>query len=213
MDSLQPLGERPEPASPPPGSSATPPYEPPPSAWRPPRLVRRIPVKLKRPSSLPGWLAFLVVLGAVVAGAWYFQLLDLAIPNSPRATAKAFMRSIYEGDIDRTRALCTAETQPLLAPLAQQDRRSETTARTGPPRELSWRATAVEMAGDRATVTIDQTLKQGGSAQSLSLALALAKENGKWKVDLTGGLEPLMGLSDLFGGRVAPGTPWLRSPP
>ncbi len=213
MDSLQPLGEGSELASPPPGPSATPAYEPPPSAWRPSRLVRRLPVKLKRPSSLPGWLVSLVVLGVMVAGAWYYQVVDMVILNSPRATAKAFMRAIYEGDIDRTRELCTAETQPLLAPLAQQDRRSETTTRTGPPSELSWRATAVEVAGDRATVAIDQTLKQGQSVQSLRLALALAKENGKWRVDLTGGLGPLMGLSDLFVGRVAPGTPWLRPSP
>ncbi len=207
MDSLQPLGGGQEPASPPPGSSATPPYVPPPSAWRPSTLVRRLPVKIKRPSGLYGKLFSLVVLAAIVAGAWYYQVLDLVTPNSPRATAKAFMRSIYEGDTGRTRELCTTETQQLLGPLEQQARPGQTTAKTGQPRELSWRATAVEVTGDRATVTIDQTIKQGESVQSLRLPLALAKENGKWGVDLTGGFEPLMGLGGLFGGRVAPGSP------
>lgn len=213
MDSLQPLGEEQSSASPPPDSSATPPYVPPTSAWRPSTLVRRLPVKIKRPSGLYGKLFSVVVLAAIVAGAWYYQAVDLVTPNSPRARAKAFMRSIYEGDIDGTRDLCTAETQQLLAPLAQRARPGQTTARTGQPRELSWRATAVEVTGDWATVTIDQTIKQGTSAQSLTLPLALAKENGKWRVDLTGGLEPLMGLSGLSRGRVAPGTPWLRPPP
>jgi hypothetical protein len=213
MGSPHSLGGGDPPASPPPGSRATPPYVPPAAAWRPSTLVRRLPVKIRRPSSLPGWLFFLIVLAAIVAGAWYYQVLDLVNPNSPRATAKAFMRSIYEGDNDRTRELCTAETQQLLAPLAQQARPGQTTAKTGPPRELSWRATAVEVTGDRARVTIDQTLKQGQSVRSLKLPLALAKENGKWRVDLTGGLEPLMGLSGLSGSGVAPGTPWLRSTP
>jgi hypothetical protein len=170
-------------------------------------------VKIKRPSGLYGKVFSLVVLAAIVAGAWYYQVVDLVNPNSPRATAKAFMRAIYAGDVDRARDLCTAETQQLLAPLAQRSRPGQTTARTEQARQLSWRATAVEVAADRATVTIDQTIKQGGSVQSLRLALALAKENGKWRVEPTGGLEPLMGLSGLSGGRVAPGTPWLRPPP
>ena len=213
MRSRRPLGGGHRRASPSPGSSGGPSYVPPPSAWRPSTLVRRLPVKIKRPTSLPGWLFLLVVLGAMMAGAWYFQVLDVVNPNSPRATAKAFMRAIYDGDTDRTDEFCTAATQPLLAPLKQAAKPAQTSAQTEHPKELSWRATAVEVTGDRATVTIDQTLKQGTSVQSLSLALALAKENGKWRVDLTGGLEPLMGLSGLSGGRVAPGTPWLRPPP
>ena len=209
MNSLQRLGGGQEPASPPSSSSATPRYVPPAAAWRPPTLVHRLPVKIKRPTSLPGWVFSLVVLAAIVAGAWYYQVVDLVNPNSPRATAKAFMRAIYAGDIDRTLELCTATTQPLLAPLKQAAKPAQSSAQTEHPKDLSWRATGVEVTGDRATVTIGQTLKQGTSVQSLTLPLALAKENGKWRVDLTGGLEPLMGLSGLSGTGLAAGTPWL----
>lgn len=201
MDSLQPLGGGQEPASPPPGSSGTPPYVPPRAAWRPSTLVRRLPVKIKRPTSLPGWLFFLAVLAAIVAGAWYYQVVDLVTPRSPRATAKAFMRAIYAGHIDRTQDLCTAATQPLLAPLKQVARRAQSRSQTEHPKELSWRATAVEVSGHRATVMIAQTLKQGGSAQSSEFPLTLAQENGEWKVDLTGGPETVMGLSGLVGWR------------
>jgi hypothetical protein len=160
-------------------------------------------VKIKRPTSLPGWLFSLVVLAAIVAGAWYYQVVDLVTPSSPRATAKAFMRVIYAGDIDRTQVLCTGETQPLLAPLKQAARLAQSRSQTEPPKGLSWRATAVSVTGDRATVMIAQTLKQRGSAQSSEFPLTLAQENGKWKVDLTnesgGGGATVMGLSGLVG--------------
>jgi len=201
MNSLQPLGGGQDPASPSSGSSATPPYVPPTSAWRPSTLVRRLPLKMKRPSGLYGKLFSLVVLAAIVAGTWYYQVVDLVTPSSPRATAKAFMRSIYEGDIDRTQELCTAATQPLLAPLKEVAKLAQTRSQTEHPKELSWRATAVEVTGDRATVTIAQTLKQRGSAQSSEFPLTLAKENGKWRVDLIGGPETVMGLSGLVGWR------------
>ena len=199
MDSLQPLGGGREPAPPPSGSSATPRYVPPPAAWRPSTLVRRLPVKIKRPTSLPGWLFLLVVLAAILAGAWYYQVVDLVNPNSPRATAKAFMRAIYAGDIDRTLELATAATQPLLAPLKQAARPAQSSAQAEHPKELSWRATAVELTGDRATVTVTQTLRQGGSDQSSEFPLTLAREDGGWKVDLTGGPETVVGLSGLVG--------------
>ncbi|HUW14003.1 MAG TPA: hypothetical protein VM537_30040 [Anaerolineae bacterium] len=156
-------------------------------------------MKIKRPTSLPGWLFFLVVLAAIVAGAWYYQVVDLATPSSPRATAKAFMRAIYAGDIDRTQELCTTATQPLLAPLKQAAKRAQSRSQTEHPKELSWRATAVEVIGDRATVMIAQTLKQGASAQSSEFPLTLAAERGKWKVDLAGGPETEMRLRVLVG--------------
>lgn len=199
MDSMQPLGGRQEPASSPLGSSATLPYVPPPAAWRPSTLVRRLPVKIKRPTSLPGWLFFLVVLAAIVVGGWYYQVVDLVTPSSPRATAKAFMRAVYAGDLDRTQALCTAATQPLLAPLKQAAKLAQSSSQNERPEDLSWRATAVLVTGDQATVTISQTLKQGGSTKSSEFPLALTQENGKWKVDLTGGLEMVLGLSGLVG--------------
>jgi hypothetical protein len=158
-------------------------------------------VKVKRPSNILGYFSYLVVLTAIMAGAWYYQVVDLANPNSPRATAKAFMRAIYAGDMGRTPKLCTATTQPLLAPLKQAAKPARSSAQTEHPKELSWRATAVEVTGDRATVTITQTLKQGGSAQSSELPLTLAHENGGWKVDLTGGPETVVGLSGLVGWR------------
>lgn len=205
MDSLQPLGGGQEPASPPSGASVTPPYVPPPAAWRPSTLVRRLPVKIRRPTSLPGWLFLLVVLAAIVAGAWYYQVVDLVTPNSPRATAKAFMRAIYAGNIDRTQVLCTAATQPLLVPLEQVAKLAQSRSQTEHPKGLSWRAKAVEVTGDRATVMVAQTLKQGGSAQSSEFPLILAQENGAWKVDLTGGPDggqgTLMGLSGVVGWR------------
>jgi hypothetical protein len=201
MGSRQPLGGGPLRASPSPGSSAVPPYVPPPAAWRPSVLVRRPPVRIRRPSGLYGKSFLLAVLAAVVAGAWYCQLLDLVNPNSPRATAKAFMRAVHAGDTDRTQALCTAETQQLLAPLDQAARQARNRVDTGQPREASWRATASGVTGGRAMVTIDQTLKQGPSAQSSEFVLTLVQEDGKWRVDLTGGpdggYETVMGLSGL----------------
>jgi uncharacterized protein YchJ len=151
---------------------------------------------------------FPVVLAAIVAGIWHFQVIDVVNPNSPRATAKAFMRAIYAGEIDRALEFSTAATQPLLSPLNQGAKLAQSRSQTEHPRGLSWRATSVEVTGDRATVTIAQTLKQGGSAQSSEFPLTLAKENSKWRVDLTGGLEPLMGLSGLSRTGLAPGTPW-----
>jgi hypothetical protein len=156
-------------------------------------------VKIKRPSNILGYFSYLVVLTAIAAGAWYYQVVDVVNPNSPRATAKAFMSAVYAGDIDRTLELSTAATQPLLAPLKQAARPAQSSAQTEHSKELSWRATAVELTGDRATVTIAQTLKQGGSAQSSQLPLTLAHENGGWKVDLTGGPETVVGLSGLVG--------------
>jgi len=209
MRPRRPLGGGHRRASPSPGSSGVPQYVPPVAAWRPSELVRRLPVKIKRPSNILGYFSYLVVLTAIVAGGWYYQVLDVVNPSSPRATAKAFMRAIYDGDINTAGELCTAATQPLLAPLKQAAKPAQSSAQTEHPKELSWRATAVEVTGDRATVTIGQTLKQGTSVQSLTLPLALAKENGKWRVDLTGGLEPLTGLSGLSRTGLAPGTPWL----
>ncbi|MBN1629019.1 MAG: DUF4878 domain-containing protein [Thermoleophilia bacterium] len=158
-------------------------------------------MKIKRPTSLPGWVFFLAVLAAIVAGAWYYQVVDLVTPSSPRATAKAFMRATYAGDIDRTQELCTAATQPLLTPLRRAAKLAQRRSQTEHSKEFFWRAIAVEVTGDRATVTIAQTLKQGGSAQSSEFPLTLAQENGKWRVDLTGGPETVMGLNGLVGWR------------
>jgi hypothetical protein len=135
-------------------------------------------------------------------------VLDVVRPNSPRATAKAFISAIYDGNIKSAGELCTTATKSLLAPMEQATKAPQGSAQAEHPKELSWRATAAEVTGDRATVTIAQTLKQGTSVQSLTLPLALAKENGKWRVDLTGGIEPLKGLSGLSGIGLAPGTPW-----
>jgi len=201
MDAFQFLGGVRGPASPPARSFATPPHVPPPPAWQPSKLVSRLPVKIKRPSGLYGPVFGLLLLGAIAAGVWYGQLLDLVTPGSPRATAKAFMRSIYAGHIDQTEALCTAATKPLLAPLEQAATLAQRRSGTGPPGELSWWATAVQVTGDRATVTIAQTLTQGGSARSSEFPLTLVKENGEWKVDLAGepdgGYKTVMGLSKL----------------
>ena len=198
MGSRQPLRGVPPRASP---SSAVPPYVPPPAAWRPSELVRRLPVRVRRPSNIPSYLFWLIALGAIATGAWYFQLLDLANPNSPRATAKAFMRAIYAGKVDRTQQLCTTETQELLAPLNQAGRQALNRAAAAQPRRASWRAEAVAVTGGQAMVTIDQTLKQGPSAQSSEFVLTLVQENGRWKVDLAGGpdggYETVAGLSGL----------------
>jgi hypothetical protein len=161
------------------------------------------------------YVIYLILLAAGVSGAWYYQVADLFAPNSQRATAKAFMRSIYGGDIDGAGELCTTETRPLLTPLKQQATRiraeAEDAARTGQLWQLSWRATAVETSGDQATVTIDQTVKQGTSVQSLALPLALSKEDGKWKVSLTSELQPLVGLNPPSGTDAGPGTtPWVK---
>jgi len=201
MGSRQPLGGGPRRASPSPGSSVVSPYVPPPAAWRPSVLVRRPPVKIGRPSGLYGKLFSLVVLAAIVVGGWYYQVVDLVTPSSPRATAKAFIRAIDAGDSDRTQELCTTATQPLLAPVKQAAKLVQSRTQTESAKELSWRATTVEVTGDRAAVTIAQTLRQGGSAQSSEFLLTLAQENGKWRVDLTGGPETVMGLSGLVGWR------------
>jgi hypothetical protein len=200
MGSPQPLRGGPPRASP---SSAAPPYVPPPAAWRPSTLVRRLPVRVRRPSSIPSYLFWLIALGAMVTGAWYYQLLDLANPNSPRATAKAFVRAIYAGEVDRTQELCTAETQQLLDSLNQMNRQALTRASAGQPRQASWRATAAAVTGGQAMVTIHQTLKQGPTATSSEFVLTLVQENGRWKVDLAGGpdggYETGRGLSGLVG--------------
>jgi len=199
MPPRRPLGGGHRRASRSPGSSGVPSSLPPSAAPRPSEVARRPLVRIKRPSNILGCFSYLVVLTAIVAGAWYYQVVDVVYPNSPRATAKAFMRAIYDGDMDRAGELCTAATQPLMAPLKQAAKPAQSSAQTEHPKELSWRATAVEVTGDRATVTVGQTLKEGTSVQSLTLPLALAKENSKWRVDLTGGIEPLKGLSGLSG--------------
>ena len=111
------------------------------------------------------------------------------------------MRAVYIGDIDRAGELCTGETQPLLAPLKQAAKRAQSRSQAEHPKELSWRATVAEVTGDRATVMVAQTLKQGESVQASEFPLALAQENGEWKVDLTGGPETVVGLSGLVGWR------------
>jgi hypothetical protein len=165
---------------------------------------------VKRASSIPVYVIYLILLGAVVGGAWRYQVIDLFAPDSPRATAKAFMRLIYEGNIDGAGEICTTETQPLLARLKQQAKWAKSTAKTEKPWQLSWRATMVETAGDRASVTIDQTVTQGTTVQSLALPLALSKENGKWRVSLTAELEPLVGLNPPSATETAPVTPWVK---
>jgi hypothetical protein len=205
MGSPQQLGRGPARASPPYVSSVVPPYAPPTAAWQPSTMVRRAPVKIARPSGLFAKAFSLAVLAAIVAGAWYYQVVDLVTPSSPRATAKAFMGAIYGGDIGRAQELCTTATLPLLAPLKQVASRAEDRPQTVPPRELSWRADAVEVTGDTATVTIAQTLTETGSAQSSEFPLTLGQENGKWKVELTGGSnggqDMVVGLSGLVGWR------------
>ncbi len=187
---------------------------PPVVSWQPRPLGRRVRVEVKRASSIPVYVIYLILLGAGIGSAWHYQVLDLFVPSSPRATAKAFMRLIYEGDIEGAGELCTTETQPLLAPLKQQAKwaksAAETAAKKGQPWQLSWRATMVETAGDQATVTIDQTVKQGTTVQSLALPLALSRENGKWRVSLTTELEPLVGLNPPSETKTAPVTPWIQ---
>jgi len=199
MESRQPLKKGPLHAPPSLGSSTVPLYVPPPAAWRPSMLVHRPLVKVKRPSRIPSYLCWLVVLSAMVTGAWYYQLLDLVNPNSPRATAKAFMGAIDSGDMAKMQQLCTAATQPLLAPLKQAANRTQSRSTTEYPKEFSWRATAVEVISDRAIVTITQTFTHEKSVQSSELPLTLVQENGKWKVDLIdgpdGGYETVKGLS------------------
>ena len=201
-------------ASPPQGVPGISADVPPVGTWHPRPLGRRVRADVKRASSIPVYVIYLILLGAGASGAWHYQVLDLFIPDSPRATAKAFMRLIYEGNIDGAGELCTTETQPLLASLKQQSRwikaAAEAAAKKGQPWQLSWRATTAVMAGDQATVTIDQTVKQGTTVQSLVLPLALSKENGKWRVSLTTELEPLIGLSPPSGTGTPDVTPWVK---
>ncbi|MGD0111782.1 MAG: hemerythrin domain-containing protein [Armatimonadota bacterium] len=203
-------------AYPPTGAPGTNMEAPSAGSWQPRPLGRRVRADVKRASSIPVYVIYVILLGAGISGGWYYQVLDILVPNSPRATAKAFMRLIYEGDIDGAGEFCTSETQPLLASLKQQSRSikaaAEAAAKKGQPWQLSWRAATVETAGDQATVTIDQTVKQGTTVQSLALPLALSKENGKWRVSLTTELEPLIGLSPPSGtGTATPDvTPWVK---
>ena len=201
MDSLQPLGGGQAPAPPPPGAPAPPPHVPPPPSFHPPTAH----VRIKRRSRIPDYLIPLLLLGGIWASAWYYQVLDLVNPNSPRAAAKAFVRAAYDGDIDKLIELCTTETQQLLAPLKQAASLGQTRPRAGQPKGLSWRATAVEVTDDRAKVTIHQNFRREQSTTSFTFQLPLLKEEGLWRVDPTGGLqagrEALKGLSGLFGGR------------
>ena len=81
MPPRRPLGGGGRRPSPPSGSSGSPQYVPPPAAWRPSQVVHRLPVKIKRPSGILGYFSYLVVLIAIVAGAWYYQVLDVVNPN------------------------------------------------------------------------------------------------------------------------------------
>lgn len=187
---------------------------PPVGMWQPRPLGRRVRAEVKRASVIPVYIMYAIVLGVAVWGAWHYQVVDLFVPDSPRAAAKEFMRLVYDGNIDGAGALCTVETQPLLASLKRQATLIKAGAGSKASKEnpwkLSWRAKTVESAGDHATVAIDQTVTQGTTVQSLELLLLLVREGDKWRVSLTDELAPMVGLTPPSGVDTTTVIPWVQ---
>ncbi len=145
-----------------------------------------------------------VILVVVVgAAAWWFLL-----RSTPEQTVAAYIAAMEEGDEAKILALMTDETAKLMTELKQQEEAQfgsmpEATPGMGPQMGEGVESIGqAQITGDRATVPIKtKPMKIGdmempGSEQKVKLA----KEGGKWKIDMAEELEAGAKLMEMMAG-------------